>query len=317
MSSFFRIGQLLKGKFGTYTVTKQVQETVWFAKNQRVQETVVIKSVKGHPRVENERNVLKRLQHRTPFLRPLVDEIEKPSAPTTIALRYLESNLLTETIKKALNRKELKHVCRCVLEALRVIHEENLVHTDVKLDNVFVGLQEGDNRFSDVQLGDLGGCYDKHSRWAISGTLVGTPIWSSPEVLMEMPWNTAADIWSFGALLISLLYGGDFNLFRPIIDRGHEEYVVGVVMEQFRYFGPFPAKISDIPSPETIQSILWLMQELPQEKLTPFSWTTEKEVSKRDKDFIGKIMMLDWRDRPTAKELLEDEWWDDDESAVT
>lgn len=24
-------------------------------------------------------------------------------------------------------------------------------------------------------------------------------------------------------------------------------------------------------------------------------------------------MMLDWRDRPTAKELLEDEWWDDDD----
>jgi hypothetical protein len=112
--------------------------------------------------------------------------------------------------------------------------------------------------------------------------------------------------------LISLIYGGDFNLFRPDVDRDHEEYVVRVVMEQFRYFGPFPAKISDIASPEHIQSILWLMQEIPHEKLTPFSWTTEKEVSRGDKDFIGKIMMLDWRDRPTAKELLEDEWWNND-----
>jgi hypothetical protein len=112
--------------------------------------------------------------------------------------------------------------------------------------------------------------------------------------------------------LISLIYGGDFNLFRPDVGRDHEKYVVRVVMGQFRYFGPFPAKISDIASPEHIQSILWLMQKIPHEKLTPFSWTSEKEVSRRDKDFIGKIMMLDWRDRPTAKELLEDEWWNND-----
>lgn len=89
----------------------------------------MIKSVKGHQRVKNERDVLKRLQHRTPFLRPLVDEIEEPSTPTTIALRYLESDLLTESIKTTLNRKELKHVCRSVLEALKVLHEDNLVHT--------------------------------------------------------------------------------------------------------------------------------------------------------------------------------------------
>jgi serine/threonine protein kinase len=94
-----------------------------------VQETVVIKSVKGHQRVENERDVLKRLQDRTPFLRPLVDEIKEPSIPTTIALKYLESDLLRETIKKPLNRKELKHVCWNILNALRVLHDENLVHT--------------------------------------------------------------------------------------------------------------------------------------------------------------------------------------------
>jgi hypothetical protein len=81
-----------------------------------------------NPRVENERDVLKRLQHRTPFLRPLVDEIEDPATPTTIALRHLNSDLWTEN-KGTLNRKELKHVCRSVLEALRVLHEENLVHT--------------------------------------------------------------------------------------------------------------------------------------------------------------------------------------------
>ncbi|KAF1914898.1 hypothetical protein BDU57DRAFT_579479 [Ampelomyces quisqualis] len=228
MSSLFRKGQMLKGRVGSYTILKQVQDTVWFAKTHITQETVVIKSVKGHPRVENERDVLKRIQDRTPFLRPLVDEMERssPSTPTTIALKYLDSDLLVETVKKTLSRKELKHLTQT---------------KDVKLDNIFANLQENnDDRFSAIQLGDLGGCVPADSEWATSGTQVGTPIWSAPELLMEIPWTTAADIWSFGTVLISLIYGGDFNLFRPAVPRGHDEYYLRVVMEMYRFFGPFP-----------------------------------------------------------------------------
>jgi hypothetical protein len=32
-----------------------------------------------------------------------------------------------------------------------------------------------------------------------------------------------------------------------------------------------------------------------------------------DKEFVGKTMTMDWRDRPTENELLEDEWFDDEE----
>lgn len=55
--------------------------------------------------------------------------------------------------------------------------------------------------------------------------------------------------------------------------------------------------------------IMHVMREVPRNQLTPFSQTTELEVTKRDNKFIQKMMKLDWRDRPTAKELLEDEWW--------
>jgi len=113
--------------------------------------------------------------------------------------------------------------------------------------------------------------------------------------------------------LISLIYGGNFNLFRPrTVPYGHEEYGLEVLKRQFRYFGPFPAKYEEIASPETTAAILYLMQEIPQSQTTPFHRTTVKEVCVKDKEFIGKIMMMDWRDRPTAKELLEDEWFKED-----
>jgi hypothetical protein len=55
----------------------------------------------------------------------------------------------------------------------------------------------------------------------------------------------------------------------------------------------------------------YLMHEIPQSQTTPFSRTTEREVSLNDKEFISKIMKLDWRDRPTAQELLNDRWFQD------
>jgi hypothetical protein len=85
-----------------------------------------------------------------------------------------------------------------------------------------------------------------------------------------------------------------------------------VLKQQFRYFGPFPAKYEEIARPETVNAILYLMQEIPQSKTTPFRRVTEREVCRKDKDFIGKVMMMDWRDRPTAKELLEDDWFKED-----
>ncbi|PVH71412.1 serine/threonine protein kinase [Cadophora sp. DSE1049] len=312
MSSLFRLGQVLRGRLGKYIITKEVQDTVWFAKN-HAGEIVVIKGVQGHPRVENERNVLKRFQDRAPYIRPLIDEIEEPSDPPTIVLKYLEDHLLNASIKKTLNRKELKYVSRRILEALMVLHEECYVHTDVKLNNVLVNYRKGDIRFSDVQLSDLGGTHRADSKYVQAGTPVGAPMWTSPEVIMETPWNTATDIWSFGTVLISLIYGGNFNLFRPhTVSAGHEEYGLEVLKRQFRYFGPFPAKYEEIASPETIAAILYLMEEIPQSQTTPFHRTTEKEVCKKDKEFIGKIMMLDWKDRPTAGELLENEWFKED-----
>jgi hypothetical protein len=88
--------------------------------------------------------------------------------------------------------------------------------------------------------------------------------------------------------------------------------VVGVVKRQYSYFGPFPPKIAEIVDEETIDSIEMIMQLIPREKMTPFVWTTEREVKKRDNIFISNMMKFDWRDRPTAKELLEDKWWNDD-----
>lgn len=81
-----------------------------------------------HPRVTNERDVLKVFAPRSKYIRPLLDEIVDPAEPATIVLRHLQSTLLQASIQQKLNRTELKCVCRGVLEALAVMHNEGYVH---------------------------------------------------------------------------------------------------------------------------------------------------------------------------------------------
>lgn len=44
------------------------------------------------------------------------------------------------------------------------------------------------------------------------------------------------------------------------------------------------------------------------EKWKPFAQAVDKELSKEDRAFICRIMKLDPRERPTARELLEVPW---------
>lgn len=145
MSSIFALGQTLRGRLGKYVITKEIQNGVWSARwanglksgflsshltsnRNWLNDSVIIKSVADHPRVENERDVLRLFQHWTPHLRPLIDEIIEPSNPTAIVLKYLEDNLLGASVKQTLNRKELKYVSKCLLKALIVLHEDGYVH---------------------------------------------------------------------------------------------------------------------------------------------------------------------------------------------
>lgn len=51
------------------------------------------------------------------------------------------------------------------------------------------------------------------------------------------------------------------------------------------------------------------MDSVPPVDVKPFANASKEEISAEDKEFILKIMKLDPRDRPSAKQLLGDEWF--------
>lgn len=95
------------------------------------------------------------------------------------------------SIQKPLSREEINYVLRAILKALNVLHDDGYVHTDDKLGNIFVSYRktQGEVRFSDGQLDDFGDQLPPKS-----STLIGAPMWSSPEFLMEMPLVTATNM---------------------------------------------------------------------------------------------------------------------------
>lgn len=111
--------------------------------------------------------------------------------------------------------------------------------------------------------------------------------------------------------LISLIFGGNWHICAPANDPFDDEhYGFWVLVEQIRRFGPFNDSFEEIADAERLAictaAIVYIQEN---QKWLPFYLSEDDELARPDRDFIAKIMKLDPRDRPTARELLQDEWF--------
>ncbi|MCJ1227820.1 hypothetical protein MMC12_004479 [Toensbergia leucococca] len=222
------------------------------------------------------------------FLKIMIDNIE--NAPSLV-LEYLDDNVLDVCSQKRLESSDVKVVARTVLEALAVLHEESIVHTDVKPDNVLINYGNDGTRSSKVALGDCGNT---------------SVVFRSPEAQLNRRWGPPTDIWSLGATLISLIFGGDWHICVPVnVSFDNEYYAFWVFVEQLRHFGPFNDNLEEIANAERRTFCTGAIDYICEnKKWLPFSICEDDELARPDRDFIAKMMKLDPRDRPTARELL-------------
>ena len=83
-----------------------------------------------------------------------------------------------------------------------------------------------------------------------------------------------------------------------------------MLIKQVSIFGPVPLSFGEIADDERLGILTAVINLVNEHNLQkPFHLSVDKELSNKDKIFICKIMKLDPRDRPTAKELLQDEWF--------
>ena len=110
--------------------------------------------------------------------------------------------------------------------------------------------------------------------------------------------------------LISINFGHHCHILKPKdVEPDDVNYGFWVLVEQVRRFGPVRLSYKEIANEERLGILIAAINYVNENKLQlPFSVSEDEELLKEDRDFIMRMMKLDPRDRPTAKDILQDEW---------
>ena len=107
-------------------------------------------------------------------------------------------------VRKRLTELEVKYYVRQITEGLVYLKEQNVIHRDLKLGNLFID----DNM--QIKIGDFGLCAQLKTNLERRKSLLGTPNYIAPEVLDDAKYkghSFEVDTWALGVIIYMLLYG--------------------------------------------------------------------------------------------------------------
>ena len=127
----------------------------------------------------------------------------------------LGSALRVMTIRKqkgegaGVGRESCKALLEKTLNGLRYLHDQDIVHRDVKAGNI---LLDSSGRVCIADFGVSSWLRDRRTgykdRTGSASTFVGTPCWMAPEVMEQSGgYDSLADVWSFGITALELAKG--------------------------------------------------------------------------------------------------------------
>jgi len=228
----YQPGQVLPGT--VYRVVRHLATggmgSVYDVEDVTVEKRYVLKTL--HPnlitredlalRMRDEAKSLAKLQHPN-----IVDVVT--AGVTSDALKmpfYVMERLIGQNLRVVLEKTRLLHVPHAyriaidVADALEHAHENNIVHRDVKPENIF--LHRNANGTTTTKLLDFGivRLLDRKASHT-HGKFIGTLRYASPEQITGRTVGPATDIYSLGAVLFEMLAG------RGPFDDGGDAYAIG------------------------------------------------------------------------------------------
>ena len=119
-----------------------------------------------------------------------------------IIAEYADGGDLFEKIKEQKKKKTyftedqiLDYLIQITL-ALNHMHTKHILHRDIKSQNIFL------TKNNMVKLGDFG--ISKNLDCTLAKTVIGTPYYLSPEIILNVPYSYKSDVWSLGVLLYEM-----------------------------------------------------------------------------------------------------------------
>lgn len=200
----------------------------------------------------------------------------------------------------------LKCVAVQIFDALRYLHGRNIVHCDVKPENILLC----GHGSTSVKLIDFGSSC--HAGRPVFG-YVQSRYYRAPEVFLGLPYGPEVDVWSFGCVLFELLIG------KPLFSAPTEGQMLGVIAS---LLGPIPGHMARASSRRDI--FFEASSNILKEKCAPASsalytfytqGTTLADIvpgtrcSPSFVDLLTKCLQWDPKARITPQEALEHPWF--------
>ncbi|XP_061784867.1 serine/threonine-protein kinase PLK2b [Nerophis lumbriciformis] len=166
-----------------------------------------------------------------------------------ILLEYCSRKSLAHILKarKVLTEPEVRYYLRQIVSGLKYLHEQEILHRDLKLGNFFV------SESMELKVGDFGLAAKLEPEGNRRKTICGTPNYLSPEVLNKQGHGCESDIWALGCVMYTMLLG------RPPFETTNLKETYRCIREA-RY--SLPSSLS----PQAKQLIAGLLAKIPNER---------------------------------------------------
>ncbi|KAH8710021.1 kinase domain-containing protein [Phaeosphaeriaceae sp. PMI808] len=250
-----------------------------------------------------------------PHLRLPIDSIP---GQRIFVYRFFTEDLLT-LVKNQIPLEGREEILKASLQGLADLHGQDVVHLDVKLDNVMVDFHGTGSELvvEKAQLTDLENSAYLPKGRCIKGMLPGNDNWRSPEGHLRAELNKPTDIFSFGAMCIyavlgRVIFGPDEDM-RKYTDQGALAPMVRL-QRQVSYFGDrdgingLLTHVGDDELSLQLPSNAYDGKDDDDHGYKHFStWPEVKDDTFQH--LVLSMMSLDPKRRITAKQALEHPWF--------
>jgi serine/threonine protein kinase/DNA-binding LacI/PurR family transcriptional regulator len=238
--------------------------TVYRAQQPSVNRSVALKIITLDPslgednefrrRFEQEANVIASLEHI--HILPIYDYGIINNEVAYIAMRLLRGGSLTDLLRAdALNLERTADIFTQMARGLAYAHSKGVVHRDLKPSNILLD-DAGNAYLTDFGLAKL---IENSLELTKSGSIVGTPIYMSPEQLRGDSVDHRSDIYSLGVILYHMLVG------RPPFDSS-DTNMVSVIYQHLEKSPTPPSELKpDIP-PSVELVVMTALQKDPRDR---------------------------------------------------